>query len=163
MTTKEYNKIIDSYGQRIYGFIFNSLRDSEESKNLVQDTFETLWMKKDSVDLSKIKSYLFTVAYRKMVDHTRRNKTMVNYLSNMQVGIQQNSEQELNAKYLLKKAFMKIREDYKRVILLRDSEGYSYDEIANITGQTAGQVRTNLFRGRKELRTIIEQLESYKL
>ena len=163
MTTKEYNKIVDSYGQRIYSFIFNSLRDSEESKNLVQDTFETLWIKKDSVDISKIKSYLFTIAYRKMVDHTRRNKTMVNYLSNMQVGIQQNSEQELNAKHLLKKAFMKIREEYKRVILLRDSEGYSYDEIAKITGQTAGQVRTNLFRGRKELRTIIERLESFKI
>ena len=163
MTTKEYNKIVDSYGQRIYSFIFNSLRDSEESKNLVQDTFETLWIKKDSVDISKTKSYLFTIAYRKMVDHTRRNKTMVNYLSNMQVGIQQNSEQELNAKHLLKKAFMKIREEYKRVILLRDSEGYSYDEIAKITGQTAGQVRTNLFRGRKELRTIIERLESFKI
>ena len=163
MTAKEYNNIIESYGQRIYGFIFNSLRDSEESKNLVQDTFETLWIKKETVDISKIKSFLFTIAYRKMVDHTRRNKTMVSYLSNLQVGIQQNSEKELNAKHLLKKAFYRIREDYKQVILLRDSEGYSYLEIADITGLTPAQVRTNIFRGRKELRTIIEQLESYKL
>lgn len=162
MTTKVFNKIVDDYSQRLYVFLYNTLRDSDECKNLVQDTFETLWINRETVDIENIKSYLFTLAYRKMIDLTRRNKTINQYLSNIQIGFQSSTIKSLETKDILTKAFNELNKKYKHVILLRDQEGYSYEEIANITGLTAPTVRTNIFRGRQALREIIEQIENYR-
>jgi RNA polymerase sigma-70 factor (ECF subfamily) len=56
---------------------------------------------------------------------------------------------------IIEKALQRISEIQKTVILLRDYEGYSYDEIGEITGLNAAQVKINIFRGRQALKEII--------
>jgi hypothetical protein len=70
----QYNQAVDDWSDGIYRFILKNVRDTDLAKDLVQDTFEKFWIKREGVDDEKIKSYLFTTAYHLVVDHTRRQK-----------------------------------------------------------------------------------------
>jgi RNA polymerase sigma-70 factor (ECF subfamily) len=58
----------------VYRFILKNLRNEEDARDVVQTAFEKMWIHRDEVDASKSKSYLFTVAYRQMIDHIRKVK-----------------------------------------------------------------------------------------
>ncbi|MFT4521941.1 MAG: RNA polymerase sigma factor (sigma-70 family) [Bacteroidia bacterium] len=161
MTTKEYNTAVDEWGNRLYRMIYQNLRDEDESKNLVQDAFEVLWMNKGDVENEQVKSFLFTTGYRKMIDLIRRNDRFRKIMGEMNVETTHDTSSALHARQMLELAFEKLETKFKNVILLRDQEGYSYEEIADITGQSLAQVRTNLFRGRSKMKSIIGQLEGY--
>lgn len=162
MNVKEYNKTVDELGQRLYTFIYNNLKDADDSKNLVQDSFESLWINRNKIDMNTVKGYLFTLAYRKMIDHIRKNQKMKNYLAEMKIEIDYGFENNYESKDLVSRGFEQLNEKYRNCILLRDLEGYSYEEISKITGLSSAVVRTNIFRGRKALQKIIRLLEQYK-
>ena len=74
MTVEEYNQSVDKYSDGIYRFILKNLRDTEYSRDIVQDAYERLWKNLANVSGEKVKSYLFTTAYHIMIDHIRKNK-----------------------------------------------------------------------------------------
>ena len=74
MTVKEYNYSVSNYADNVYRFVLKNLRNEEKAKDIVQDAFEKVWHKREKVDGAKAKSYLFTTAYRCMIDSIRREK-----------------------------------------------------------------------------------------
>ena len=74
MTLRDYNRAVDEYADNLYRFVLKNLRDEHTSSDIVQDTFEKLWIKLETVDAAKVKSYLFTTAYHTLIDHIRRKK-----------------------------------------------------------------------------------------
>jgi len=69
-----YNEWVDSFADGIYRFALKNTRDSEQAKDLVQDAFEKLWIKKDQIDASKAKAYLFQIVSNALIDRARRAK-----------------------------------------------------------------------------------------
>ena len=63
---------------------------------------------------------------------------------------------------LIEKAFTQIPSIQKSVILLRDYEGYSYEEIADITGLNLSQVKVYIFRGRKKMQSAINGMQAFR-
>tara|TARA_B110000046_G_scaffold31498_1_gene33482 strand:- start:25512 stop:25883 length:372 start_codon:yes stop_codon:yes gene_type:complete len=78
-TVKEYNKIFAHYSVNLFRFILKNIRDKEKAKDIVQDSFVKLWQKAEEVEFDKSKSYLFTTAYRTMIDMTRKDKKQGNW------------------------------------------------------------------------------------
>ncbi|MCB0410089.1 MAG: RNA polymerase sigma factor [Flavobacteriales bacterium] len=158
MTVKEFNKCVDDYSDNLYRFVLKNIKDEEKAKDIVQDTFEKFWHKKDDVQQGKEKSYLFTTAYHTLIDVTRREKKQGNFKEvreeNYSVNNQYSDLQEV-----LHEAIEKLPEDQKVVIMLRDYEGYAYNEIAEITGLTESQVKVYIFRGRKFLQQYLGSIE----
>ena len=74
MTVGEYNKAVDAHADSLYRFVLKNLRDSAMAEDIIQDTFEKLWMKLEEVSALKVKSYLFTTAYHTMIDYIRKEK-----------------------------------------------------------------------------------------
>ena len=74
MTEKEYNECVNLYADNVYRFILKNLRHEEDAKDVVQASFEKMWLNRDKVQNEKSKSYLFTVAYHQMIDLIRKNK-----------------------------------------------------------------------------------------
>jgi len=66
----------------------------------------------------------------------------------------------LGLKELLKEAVNRLPEIQKSVILLRDYEGYSYEEIGEITGLNESQVKVYIYRARLFLKEYIGSLEN---
>ncbi|MES2397221.1 MAG: sigma factor, partial [Bacteroidota bacterium] len=74
MTVQEFNKTVDLYADNLYRFILKNIKDSEKARDIVQDTYEKMWLKVSEVESTNAKSYMFTAAYRTMIDRIRRDK-----------------------------------------------------------------------------------------
>jgi len=159
MTANEYNECVDRYADGIYRFVLKMSANDSDAKDTVQNTFEKLWKRYDQVAFSTAKSFLFTTAYRDWIDQTRKVKRM--YFSDVlpDKGAMDKKQEGFEQKELIEKAFTQISEIQKCVILLRDYEGYSYEEIADITGLNLSQVKVYIFRGRKKLQGAISSLQ----
>lgn len=53
MTTNEYNKSVDKYGDRLYAFALKALKDDNMAKDIVQESFLRLWENRDKVKTLK--------------------------------------------------------------------------------------------------------------
>jgi RNA polymerase sigma factor (sigma-70 family) len=158
MTRQEYNKAVDLFSDNLYRFILKNMRDVEKSKDIVQDTFMKLWDKHEEVSYEKVKSYMFSTGYRTMIDLIRRDKKQ-SRIEDADLDKLTTSEQYSDLQLVLHDAIEKLPEDQKAVILLRDYEGYNYDEISEITGLTASQVKVYIYRARKFLQKYIGNVE----
>ena len=135
-----------------------NIRDEEKGKDIVQDSFVKLWQKADEVDFNKSKSYLFTTAYRTMIDLIRRDKKQGNW-DEVSEKSYSHQKQYTGLSEVLQEALSRLPENQRSVIMLRDYEGYDYNEIAEITQLTLSQVKVYIFRGRKVLKDYLVSVE----
>lgn len=154
MTTREYNNCVDQHADGLYRFILKNLRDEYGAQDVVQDAFEKLWMNHKKLDGEKAKSYLFTTAYHTMIDHIRKQKhTIATDI------IPEKGETDFTGysdlAEILNKALERLNDVQRSVILLRDYEGYSYQEIGEITGLNESQVKVYIYRARVFLKNYI--------
>ncbi|MBN1598175.1 MAG: RNA polymerase sigma factor [Bacteroidales bacterium] len=154
MTVAEYNLCVKEFADRLYHFILKNIRDDEVAKDIIQDTYEKFWIRHDQVTFSKSRSYLFTAAYHTMIDYMRKkmNLTLVDEPAEIESGF---NSAEPDLKESLNWALSKIPQIQRSVILLRDYEGYSYEEIGEITNLSESQVKVYIYRGRLALRKLI--------
>ncbi len=163
MNATQYNESVRLYADGLYRFILKNIKGVEDARDIVQNAFEVLWMKRNEVEIEKVKSYLFTVAYHKMIDHIRKNKRirLVEEIPERMGGQSQPAQPDL--KRLLHAALEQLPPIQKQLVLLKDYEGYSYQEMAQITGLSDSQVKVYLFRARTALKKCLMQLEQQKL
>ncbi len=161
MTEKEYNQCVNQYADNVYRFIVKNLRHEEDARDIVQTAFEKLWRNRESVESDKSKSYLFTVAYNQMIDHIRKNKRIQLKDEFTEDGrVQQASNP--NLKKALMEALNRLNETQKSLVMLKDYEGYSYEEIGEIMGLNESQVKVYLHRARLTLRNYLVSPENVR-
>ncbi len=159
MTVEEYNKSVDMYSDNVYRFILKNIKNEDEAKDIVQDTYEKLWVKSSDVDYSKVKSYLFSAAYHTMIDKIRKNKRLTD-ISEYKEEISCYNDNYTDLNEVLNEALKRLPDIQRSVILLRDYEGYSYNEIAEITQLSEAQVKVYIYRGRLALKKYIGSIEA---
>ena len=154
MTTSEYNNCVEEHADGLYRFILKNMKDEEEARDVVQDTFEKTWRNVKNVEGNKAKSYLFTTAYHTMIDKIRKKKYVSNYTEVNEENLF-HTEQYSDLKIILNNALNLLPDTQKAVVLLRDYEGYSYEEIGEITGLKESQVKVYIYRARLFLKEYI--------
>ena len=159
MTEREYNECVTSYADNVYRFILKNLRHEEDARDVVQTAFEKMWRNKDEVDAQKSKSYLFTVAYHQMIDHIRKNKR-ISLKEEFNDNDRGATVQQHDTKRILNEALNKLSELQRSLVMLKDYEGYSYEEIGQITNLNESQVKVYLHRARLLLREYIVKVEN---
>ncbi|MDD2634520.1 MAG: RNA polymerase sigma factor [Bacteroidales bacterium] len=160
MKIKEYNIIVDKHADGLYRFILSNIRNEFKAQDIVQDSFEKLWINYESVDFVKGKSFLFKTAYNRMIDIIRRDK----HITNSDEITDRHASNEFDYKQLelreiINNALEKLNEIQRSVILLRDYEGYTYEEIGQITELSESQVKVYIFRARQHLKKHIGEFE----
>ena len=158
MTRKEYNEAVELYADNLYRFVVKHTQNRMLSEDVVQETFAKVWEKHESVDASKAKSYLFTTAYHQMVDTLKKEKRSTGFESD---DIKQDDPLShlFDVQKTLQEAVNRLPEIQKTVILLRDYEGYNYNEIAEITALNESQVKVYIFRARQTLKNYLKSTE----
>ena len=159
MTVSEYNQCVDNFSDGVYRFILHNIRDRDEAKDIVQDTFEKFWVTHANVNFEKAKSYIFTTAYRTMVDKIRKAKKSTK-MEDYHLDTLTTDRQYSDIKQVLNEALTKLPEIQKSVIMLRDYEGYSYQEIGEITNLNESQVKVYIYRARTFLKEYIGSVEN---
>ena len=158
MTELDYNNCVDEHSNGVYRFILKNLRSTQDAEDIVQSAFEKLWINRERVTPLKAKSYLYTIAYHQMIDVIRKeNKkpTTNEFMEVDQVTHQTSSELKQN----LLSAINQLNPTQKSLVLLKDYEGYSYQEIGEIMNLSESQVKVYLHRARLFLKTQLLELE----
>lgn len=158
MTRTEFNKCVDAYSDGLYRFVLKNMRDEDNARDVVQDTFEKVWKKVDEVAFEKAKPYLFTAAYHTMLDKIRRNRT--DRMEESHLRSHGHSQQYTGAYEALEDALQKLPEIQRNVIMLRDYEGYDYAAIGEITGLNESQVKVYIFRARVFLKNYLVSIDN---
>lgn len=160
MTIREYNNCVDEFSDGVYRFLLKNIRNVELARDLVQESFLKLWLKRKDVDYSKSKAYLFTTAYHGMIDQTRRKGWSHQQKADHIISDFESSEGNYSdIKEVLEVALEKLPPVQKSVVLLRDYEGYSYQEIGEITDLTEAQVKVYIYRARMALKKYLVSID----
>lgn len=156
MKEKEFNILVKQTSQRVHRFVFKNLKNDADTKDVVQETYVKLWMKRDTVDQEKIIAWLFTTAYRTMIDFIRKKKPQFDITEDL---IEASTNSNTDTADMIHLYLDQLSPVFKSVLLLRDIEGYNYEEIGSILSLSESQVKVYLFRARQKLKAIIEKNE----
>ncbi len=158
MTTRDYNQCVDKHADGVYRFILKNIKDEDKARDIVQDSFEKMWNKAAEIDAEKAKSYLFTTAYHTMIDQIRREKKQTE-LDDDTINQHSVNNSYSDLKEVLNEALTRLPEMQRHVIMLRDYEGYSYQEIGEITNLNESQVKVYIYRARTFLKKYIGKMD----
>jgi RNA polymerase sigma-70 factor (ECF subfamily) len=143
------------------------------AEDLCQEAFIKVFRFLDSYDSRrKFSSWVFKIAHNTAIDHLRRSSPHLVPLEGGEEGdvapadtvsdpgaeSPERAAQRAGLGRALEAAIGDLRAEYRSVVLLRYNEGLSYQEVAEITGQALGTVKTNLHRARKELAAALRDL-----
>ncbi|MCH5600595.1 RNA polymerase sigma factor [Niabella ginsengisoli] len=159
MTEKEYNDCVTNHADALYRFMIKSLKHSADAEDMVQSAYEVLWQNRLEIKFETAKSYLFKVAYHKMIDHFRKSNRTELYetLEYLDKGVEEKRD---NLKSILEEALGRLSEQNRSLVLLKDYEGYNYEEIGEITGLNPSQVKVYLHRSRLQLKAYLVKIEN---
>lgn len=158
MTLEDYNRCVDLHSDGVYRFVLKHLRDPDTAKDVVQESFARLWQKVEEVDAAKAKSYLFTTAHHLLVDTVRRSRYSARMPEDHE-DLRGTTQQPPDLQAVLDAALGTLPAVQRSVVLLRDLEGYTYEEIAGLTGLNLTQVKVYIYRGRTALKDHIRKLD----
>ena len=160
MTEREYNECVKQYADYVYRFILKNLRHAEDAQDVVQSAFEKLWVNRATVDPARARSYLFTIAYHQMIDHTRKVKRMTYQEEISEQAAGSVHQPETYLKKALDRALDTLTETQRSLVMLKDYEGYNYAEIGEIMNLNESQVKVYLHRARTQLRNYLVKMEN---
>jgi RNA polymerase sigma factor (sigma-70 family) len=159
MTEREYNNCVTAYADNVYRFILKNLRHEEDARDVVQTAYEKLWRNRELVEVEKSKSYLFTVAYHQMIDHIRKVKR-IQLKDAFTEDLRIENKETNDLKKILNEALNRLNETQRSLVMLKDYEGYSYEEIGQIMQLKCSQVKVYLHRARLQLKEYLVKMEN---
>ena len=152
------------FQDKLYRFALSIVGNTFEAEDIVQEVLIKVWKKKDDfLKLDNKEAWCMTVTRNLAIDKTRSKKYKTEDISG-HFGISDSSSNpeqltEFNDTMSIIRSYIdQLPEAQKEVIHLRDIEGFTYNEISEITGVPLERVKVNLHRARKTLRSQIENL-----
>ena len=158
MKTTDYNIIVEEVSDKLFRYALKLSSDTESAKDLVQESFLKLWNSREKVTVDYAKPFLYRVLFNKMVDDKRKMKRITHMDVMPETIIKDRVYNE--EKEIIEQAFEQLDEKQKKIIMLRDWDGYSYEEIAEILEINLNQVKVNLFRARKKMKQAVTSIDN---
>ncbi len=160
-----FSVLYDFYVDKIYRFIFFKVPFGE-AEDLTEDVFLKVMQKKHTFDPDKsaFSTWIYTIARNTVIDFLRTSKS-VSELNEFIEDTDSNKDivnnLDKNFELLnLKKAISVLPKDKQDLVVLRFIDELSYEEMAQILQKSEGSIRISMMRTLKELRVILEKLET---
>ena len=155
-----FTRLYERYKEKLYAYCFRLLRNGQDAEDAVHETFLKLSVGLDSLrHTAAFRSWLYRVARNEALMILRRSRRTTTIdpdtLSDDTNPLQILTEKDTIR--LVQHALGQMKVEYRDVLILREYEGMSYTEIAEVTGSTIDSVKSRLFKARK---TISEKLQS---
>ena len=173
--SRAFGELVDRYDKRLLNFVYRTIGDRERAQDLVQETFVRVYRHLHRFDQTKkFSTWIYTIAGN-LAKNELRNRSR-NPLVLFQT-IKKNWEadhrplewedtklrpddlfRKRHLREMVEKAVEELPEHHRIVFVLRELEGKTYEEIAEITGCNLGTVKSRLNRARNNFARIIEPL-----
>jgi RNA polymerase sigma-70 factor (ECF subfamily) len=172
-TVEAYDILVERYKDQITNYIYRFVGEWQECEDLLQETFLRVYRNRHSYrPIAKFSTWLYTIAgnlarseYRKRKRRQTRSIQSVNR-DNEEYEIDipddtfspdRDAESAIQDEYI-QNALMEIPDVFREVVVLRDVQQLSYDEIAQITGLPLGTVKSRINRGRTKLQALLKDV-----
>ena len=157
ISVRQYNEAVHEYTKNVFRFLMKSLKNEDAAKDILQDCFLKFWEHRQDIDDTKVKSWLFSVAHNGMINFLKREarKTTLKDSATDQVVYQKH---RFDQKSIIENELNKLPALQKSIILLRDLEGNTYKEIADILELNESQVKVYLFRARLKIKNSVKSI-----
>ncbi len=169
---RAYVELVNRYKDRLFNFVFPFFGDVEQSEDVVQDTMLRLYEKKHYYkEIAKFSTWIYTIARNLANTELRKRKRRkTTYLSQMSKedrqydipAVQDDVDQDLQNEFMRNRinlAIDALPEHFKTVIILRDIQELSYDDISNIVEVPLGTIKSRINRARLQLQAELQDLK----
>ena len=166
MTPEEFRLTILPEGRRLYALAFRFLNSREEAEDAVQEAMMKLWEGRDRLDdHANHAAWCMTVTRNCCIDILRkRKKIMFEGIEQAEATVKIESDgnsDDREAAQLINRIVSRMKEPYRSAVILRDIEGYSYEEAAESLQTSVNTMRTVLSRARKIVREEMKRIYSH--
>jgi RNA polymerase sigma factor (sigma-70 family) len=160
MSPEQFNQYVRTFTPHLLRFAKRVGGNVLQPEDILQECFEVLWKNRDQVNPESIRSFLFTIAHRRIVDSYRRHRPGSYFVEELHDKAATDVFAASDDREQINTSLGMLPAQARELIVLRDLEGYSYEEIGDICQLTESQVKVYLFRARKKLKETILQLEA---
>lgn len=156
-----FEKLIYNHQTKIYNFALSLCKDDETAKDITQSAFLKAFLSiKEFKGKSSFSTWLYRIIYNTFQDELRKSyrkfETPLDYEKDLSFKPPDEDIDRSNLKDAILKSIKKLPPDLSTIIVLRDVQGFSYEEIANIMRIRLGTVKSRIARARKCLREILK-------
>lgn len=148
MTVKEYNDGVKLWTDDVYRFAARCSGNNTLAEDAVQEAYASLWMRLENVPADKGKPFLLTVVHNLLMSHHRHERVRQQAAHLLQEEETIVPDEHFDLQEALYKAMQTLPQVQRSAIMLKDVEGYSCREIADMLSLSEKQVTVYLFRGR---------------
>ncbi len=171
-TIRAFEILVERFKNPLTNFVFRFLGDYEACVDVVQETFIKVYRYKDSYNsVAKFSTWIYTIAGNLARTEYQKRKRR-SFFSINAFGEDKNENFDIpDESYrpdvmtdsgikdeIIQKALQKVSPVYREVVILRDVQDMSYEEIAEITGITVGTVKSRINRGRAQLQKLLKDI-----
>src|SRR4026209_2741746 len=170
---RAFQELVERYQTRLLNFVFRTIGDREKAEDLVQEVFIRVYRHLHRFDRSKkFSTWIYTIASNLAKNELRNRSRNPLVLFQTIKKNWQDEERPLqfedsnsrpddmyrkrHLRELVEESVERLPEHHKQVFILRELEGKSYEEIAEITSCNLGTVKSRLNRARNSFASIIE-------
>ena len=166
-----FDLIVKRYKNQLLNFIYRFLGNTEESEDLVQETFLRVYRNRTAYQkVAKFSTWIYTIAGNLAKTELRKRKRR-RFFSISELGYNEkdydiaddayNPERDVDSRMkeeIIHQQIMALSPKFRQVILLRDVKQLSYEEISKIVNIPLGTVKSRVNRGRLKLQEKLRYL-----
>jgi RNA polymerase sigma-70 factor (ECF subfamily) len=153
--SSQFRQWVDDYQDQAWTLARYLLKDPAEAEDACQEAFVKLWNNQDRIDPERIRPWLMKVTRNGCLDRLRRRHPTQEWQEWQQADEGSGPLQDVQQRELgdwLKHSINGLTEPYRSLVVLRDVQQHSYEEVANVLELSLSQVKVYLHRARKQLR-----------
>ena len=171
---KAWERIVRQFHQRIYNLAYRFTGRFDESEDLTQEIFLKVYrtLKSYRPESGALVTWMVRVGRNHLIDHYRKFKTERTQTDSLEVEYEKVEEnparyrnpaealEQLELSERVHRALLKVSEDLREAVILRDLEEFTYEEIADMLKLPLGTVKSRINRGRAELARLLSKERS---
>jgi RNA polymerase sigma-70 factor (ECF subfamily) len=174
---RAFNELVKAYERRVFGLVFRMLNSRAEAEDLTQEVFVQVfkaigtfrgesklstWIYRIAVNLCKNRAKYLRVRHAGEQDELEEmaERLPLSQARNANVAQVARPDEAMAGRQveeIVRQAISEVDDNFRECLILCDVEELSYEEIAEITGLPVGTVKSRIFRGRAQLRELVEK------
>ncbi len=169
--TEIFEAIVSRYKNPLFNFVFRFLGDRDATSDVVQETFIKVYRNKDSYKtFAKFSTWIYTIAGNlaktELQRRKRKNQVSINSWGEDEETMDLPDGGPLPDRLvdsgiknkMIQEALLKLPEVYREMVILRDIQEMSYEEIAEMMDISIGTVKSRINRGRAQLQELLRDI-----
>ena len=166
-----FNELVARYKDPLFNYVARMLKDRVYAEDIVQETFVRVYRNRDRYQqIAKFSTWIYTIAINLTKTELRRQNLRRFFslsgsadssksfeLPDTKINLEKSAEDTIVGERI-KEAIAELPKTFREVIVLRDIQELSYDEISKIVGVPLGTVKSRVNRGRTRLQKKLRDL-----